>query len=691
MADVPPADSRSWPHRVAERLRANLPYPTRSDWIFALRTVAAAFAALVVAYALRMERPQWAMMTVFIVAQPVAGMVLAKGFFRLLGTIVGAGVSLAMVPAFGGHPWLFVTVLSLWIGLCTLVASMLRNPEAYGAALSGYTATIIALPALDQPHLVYELATARCTEIALGIVCAGISSRLILPQLAGEAMAARLRRCIIDLATYTRQTFSGAEQEQLDASYRKLIADVQALGEMRTYARLEAPSQATRAHSVRRSIGNLLWALSTARLVYRHAVPNSPVLLPIRAELHTVVKGLSEQPDALDDTGPWIARLNAISADVHEARDHASETPDRIHTASRLTLAAELAQALKELLRGYDALVSPRQKPMRARRQPAFVIHRDRTMAVRNAVRACVATLLVSAFWLTTQWVELTGVVVLVAVVTSLFAALPAPVAAATSFLKGTVLALPFAFLIGQVILPSFPGFGWFVAFLVPVLLPATLGMANPRTTKTATAFVINFIVFLGPRPVMIWEPARFAVEAASVVIGIALAIGVFMVVLPPDPAGRIADIARAMRETLVRLCIHARVPRRSVFEGLAYDRINELMSLSQQTGKTVTPLFAGSVASVTVGLEILRLRRMQRSADAATARSIEAFLHGLARDLLVSQSGKPLAASIAGARREAVEIAEAGTPDALQVAASMRIIAAAVEDHPAFFRGGAG
>lgn len=114
------------------------------NWVFAIRTTAAGLIALSTAYALRLEQPQWAVMTVFIVSQPVAGMVLAKGFFRLLGTLVGALAALAITAAVGASPWLFVAVLAIWIGLCTFAASLLRNPEAYGAALAGYTAAIIA-------------------------------------------------------------------------------------------------------------------------------------------------------------------------------------------------------------------------------------------------------------------------------------------------------------------------------------------------------------------------------------------------------------------------------------------------------------------------------------------------------------------------------------------------------------------
>ncbi|RUW83152.1 FUSC family protein, partial [Mesorhizobium sp. M8A.F.Ca.ET.023.01.1.1] len=168
--------------------------------------------------------------------------VLAKGFYRLLGTLAGGVAAIGITTAFGTGPWILVTVLAVWIGICTFVSSLLRNPEAYGAALAGYTAMIIGLPAFGQPHLVVDLAVARCAEIVLGIVCAGLTSRLILPKLASDAIISRLKRCILDLATYAGGAFSGGDRATLIGLHRKLVADTQTLGEMRAYARLEAPS-----------------------------------------------------------------------------------------------------------------------------------------------------------------------------------------------------------------------------------------------------------------------------------------------------------------------------------------------------------------------------------------------------------------------------------------------------------------
>ncbi|MER9234281.1 FUSC family protein [Mesorhizobium sp. M0622] len=673
---------------------AGLTRPTRSDWIFALRTVSAGLIALLAAYALKLDHPQWAMMTVFIVAQPVAGMVLAKGFYRLLGTLAGALAAIGITTVFGASPWLLVTVLAIWIGICTLVSSLLRNPEASGAALAGYTAMIIGLPAFGQPHLVVDLALARCAEIVLGIVCAALTSRLILPKLAADAIVSRLKRSILDLAAYADGAFSGGDAERLAGLHRKLIGDVQTLGEMRAYARLEGPSLATRAYPVRRTIGQLLSALSAARALHAHAAPKNAALIPVRSELRALVGELAAKPGALDDTAPWVARLDAIVYKARQMPDIAAgqgpgHDNDRVGTVTRLTIAADFAEAMQQVLRGLDALRSPSPRASRERRQPALVVHRDYRAASRNAVRAAVATLLVAAFWLTTKWSDAAGTVILVAVVSSLFAARPDPIRSAWSFFEGTLLALPFAFLVGQLALPALPGFGWFMVFVVPILVPAALGMANPRYIGVATAFAINFLAFLSPHQAMTYDPLPFLAGSASILVGILLAIGVFAVVLPADPWVTINRILQAMREDLARLCLHDRLPRRSAFESLAYDRINQLMPLLQNAGKEGDAVLGGGIAAVTAGLEILRLRNAQQSSTipSETALSMTNFLRGLARELLFRRPGEPRTATATVARQYAAGIAErSDAAEMLQIAASLRIIAAAIEDFPDFF-----
>jgi len=159
--------------------------------------------------------------------------------------------------------------------------------------------------------------------------------------------------------------------------------------------------------------------------------------------------------------------------------------------------------------------------------------------------------------------------------------------------------------------------------------------------------------------------------------------------VLPADPWLAANRIVRAMREDLARLCLHERVPRRSAFESLAYDRVNQLMPLTPRAGKKGDAILDGSIAAVTVGLEILRLRSAQQnpSTPPETALSITNFLRGLARELLFRRPGEPQTATVAVARQYAAGLTErSDTAEMLQIAASLRIIAAAIEDFPEFF-----
>jgi len=69
-----------------------------ADIVFALKTFAAAMLALVIALWLDLPRPYWAMATVYITSQPLAGATSSKAFYRVLGTVLGASVTVAMVP-----------------------------------------------------------------------------------------------------------------------------------------------------------------------------------------------------------------------------------------------------------------------------------------------------------------------------------------------------------------------------------------------------------------------------------------------------------------------------------------------------------------------------------------------------------------------------------------------------------------
>src|SRR6267378_1080299 len=132
-----------------------------SRWIpsiFAAKTTASGLLALLVAFTFNLDQPQWVLLTVFIVSQPQSGLVLAKSFYRIVGTLIGAAVALLLVALFAQERVLFLGVLALWIGLCTFSSQYARNFAAYGFVLSGYTAAIVGIPAALEANNAFFIA-----------------------------------------------------------------------------------------------------------------------------------------------------------------------------------------------------------------------------------------------------------------------------------------------------------------------------------------------------------------------------------------------------------------------------------------------------------------------------------------------------------------------------------------------------
>jgi len=109
------------------RLRTWLPempawldHQTAVGLTFAVKTFAAALLALYIAFWAGLDDPRWSFLTVFIVSQPDSGLVLAKSFYRILGTIAGLLVSIALVFGLAQYGELFGRAgrMGLFLQLC---------------------------------------------------------------------------------------------------------------------------------------------------------------------------------------------------------------------------------------------------------------------------------------------------------------------------------------------------------------------------------------------------------------------------------------------------------------------------------------------------------------------------------------------------------------------------------------------
>jgi uncharacterized membrane protein YccC len=119
--------------------------PAWREWVFALKVCAAALLALFVALWIDLARPYWAVSTVFITIQPLAGATRSKAIYRVYGTLLGAIVSVILVPNLVNAPEVLTVALALWIGLCLYFSLLDRTPRSYVLMLAGYTAALVGL------------------------------------------------------------------------------------------------------------------------------------------------------------------------------------------------------------------------------------------------------------------------------------------------------------------------------------------------------------------------------------------------------------------------------------------------------------------------------------------------------------------------------------------------------------------
>jgi len=114
-----------WGTALIDALRAAGP-----PLLFGLRLWASVCLALYVAFWLELDNAYWAGTSAGIVCQPQLGASLRKGWFRMIGTLVGAIAIVVLTACFPQNRAAFMVGLALWGAICALVATVLRNSAA---------------------------------------------------------------------------------------------------------------------------------------------------------------------------------------------------------------------------------------------------------------------------------------------------------------------------------------------------------------------------------------------------------------------------------------------------------------------------------------------------------------------------------------------------------------------------------
>ena len=579
--------------------------------LFAIRLWASVCLALFVAFWLQLDSPYWAGGTAAIVCQPQLGASLRKGWFRMVGTVVGAVVIVVLTACFAQNRVGYLGSLALFCGLCGFAAAVLRNFASYAAALAGSTAAIIAAANLGatggaSPD-VFLLAINRDSEICIGIVCAGV-------VLAGTDLGGarrRLAKQVADLAAETARgfihTLEVLQSPDTQSERRQLLRRIIALEPAVDQTLGESSHVRYHAQTLDRTIRGLLRALDGWRRVASHLARSTgrenqlgeTILHRIPSELRLAAEpGTSER---------WISDPIAPRQTCESALRELLAMPAE-STSLRL-LADETAKILAGLVDAMEGLALLVDVPTRTIRNP----HRfrpglsDWLPPLVDAVRAFVATAPLTVFWLATAWTSAVSAIVFAAS-TVLTLSPRGDAAYAGSMIAAIAVAflLPCAAIIKFAVLPTFDTFPALCAVLGFVLIPAGFAMAASRQPAAAAVFTVIAFVFLpllAPTNPMTYDTSQFYNSALATFAGCGVAALAFALLPPLPPAVRTRRLlARALHD-LRRLAAAHPVPASADWENRMYSR---LLALPDQADPSER---ARLLAALSVGADIIHLR----------------------------------------------------------------------------------
>jgi uncharacterized membrane protein YccC len=602
-----------------ERLGADLTNAVKTagpPLLFGLRVWASVSLALYLAFWLRLDDAVWAGTSAAIVCQPHLGASLRKGWYRLIGTLVGAVMIVVLTALFPQDRAPFLIGLALWCAVSALGATLLHNFAAYSAALAGYTAAIVAadiLGATGGPNeQVFLLAVYRASEICLGIVCAGL-------VLAGTDLGdapRRLARLFATLSIDITRGFTGTlasagpGRPDTQPARRELTRRVIALDPVIDEALGESSNLRYHSPLLQMAMDGLFAALAGWRSVAVRlaGLPGDKARQEADAVLRSLPEELRSAP-APDAPKRWLADpigLRRIcDATVRRLLALPAGTPSLQLLADQT---AGVLIGISDALDGLAVLIASPSRRAIPRRAFAFRVP-DWLPALVNAGRAFIVIGAVELFWIVTQWPNGAFAITFAAIgVTLLAPRAEQAYAAALVFMIGTVLGLVFASIVAFAVLPGLEGFAAFSIALGLVLVPAGALMAQtrwPTVSVIAAAVTLIFCPLLAPANRQSYDPIQFYNTALAIVGGLGAATVSFRLLPPLSPAFRARRLLALTLRDLRRLAL------RSV-SWTPRDWENRVLARLVALPDQAEPLQRSQLmAALSVGSEIIRLRRV--------------------------------------------------------------------------------
>ena len=516
------------------------------NWMFALKTGIAGLLALWISFRLDFSQPMWALMTVFIVARKESGLVLTKGFYRILGTIAGSAVALVLVALFAQSAELFLLGLALWIGLSVALASRYRNFQSYGFMLAGYTAAIIGFSAAAAPDRAFDLAVSRVSEVIIGILCAGVVAESIFPVHASLRFIPDAQTRFEQFIEFVSQAFAleidSAHMERIQLQF---LTDIVTSETKRSSSFLESPNSRLQDARLRwmnasfMNVSSSFHGFIQAMRRFRQQAPEEAITLvtrhyqellnclsiddkPVGEQTQHIARRLNDYSTQLAQQESQVQALLATITNPTQrhqmARDLAAIRALYLRVVSELTVYVSAVAALTSA--GTDSPPS----------SPRFAVHGDSWNAALSGLRAIAVLLVLSGFWIASAWPGGINAAILGAILCILFGSASAPLVIIKRSAKGFVLGQILSFVCLFMVLPSADGFNSMALALIPFLIFAAWMIEHKQYSVEGSGVFLAFLPALGLHNQMNYDIVSFINDAISTFAGLGAALVAFSI-----------------------------------------------------------------------------------------------------------------------------------------------------------------
>jgi uncharacterized membrane protein YccC len=284
---------------------------------------------------LRLEHPNWAVLTALVMMNShYVGSIAVKSIYRVVGTIGGALLGIWLVGDYASTPVIFLAGVFSFVAFTSYKFGQFPVSQSpYGYFLVGLTMISVATYGVDAPGQVWQTSLNRCLEILAGAISSLLVTTLVWPRYAREEFVQAGQTALKtagQLVSINTEAYLRGTQPEVERIHQAFGQHLSVLSNL-----LQAGSRESTVFQAQLSNYNAFLVFLTKLFHYaldlsRRRQEELPILEQVQNELESLATAFSEEFDIL--IGPHrpgdkkrSSRLNeafsAFEAKVTEIRD----------------------------------------------------------------------------------------------------------------------------------------------------------------------------------------------------------------------------------------------------------------------------------------------------------------------------------------------------------------------------------